>query len=107
MPIRSGDEWLALCKEENKLQIPLRRHIYRVDNYVVKIDLATDEPDEYGDFNDSIITRLLSENAKAMTELVGNTTTIPILRFVEDGYLSGFNGARCYFSVWTYIAGHS
>src|SRR5271170_6511813 len=99
MPIRSGDEWLALCKEENKLQVPLRRHIYRIDNYVVKIDLAADEPDEYGDFNDPVITRLLSENAKAMTELVSNATTIPMPRFIEDGYLSGFNGARCYFSV--------
>jgi hypothetical protein len=105
MPIRSGDEWLALCKEENKLQPSLRRHIYRVDNYVVKIDLAADEPDVYGDFHNPRITRLLSENAKAMTELVNQTTTIPIPQFVEDGYLSGFNGANCDFSVWTYIEG--
>jgi hypothetical protein len=85
----------------------LRRHIYRVDNYVVKIDLAADEPDVYGDFNESRITRLLSENAKAMTELVNQTTTIPIPQFVEDGYVSGFNGANCYFSVWTYIDGYT
>src|SRR5208282_6089162 len=107
MPIHSGPGWLALCKEENKLQISLRRHIYRVNNYVVKIDLAVNEPDEYGDFNEPEITRLLDENAKAMTELVAKTTTIPVPQFVEDGYLSGNNAASRYFSVWKYIDGYS
>jgi len=107
MSIRSGAEWLALCKEENKLQVSLRRHIYRVDDCVVKIDLAANEPDEYGDFNDPSITRLLNENAKAMTELVANATTIPIPQFVEDGYVSRFDGTSCYFSVWKYIDGDS
>src|SRR5271167_564223 len=107
MLIRSGAEWLALCKEKNKLQVSLRRHIHQVDNYIVKIDLAANEPDYYGDFNDPLITRLLDENAKAMTGLVANATTIPVPQFVEDGYLSGYNGASCYFSVWKYINGYS
>src|SRR5271170_2502216 len=107
MPIRSGGEWLSLCREENKLQISLRRHIYQVDDYVVKIDLAANEPDEYGNVNDPKLTRLLSENAKAMTQLVASTTTIPVPQFVEDGYLSREDGTSCYFSVWKYIEGYS
>src|SRR5438552_2355270 len=47
MPIHTPDEWLSLCKEENKLQLSFRRHIYRVNNYVVKIDLDASEPDVY------------------------------------------------------------
>jgi hypothetical protein len=87
MPLHTPTEWLSLCKEENKLQPSLRRHIHRVGNYVVKIDLAADEPDAYGDRNDPRLTRLLSENAKAATEFVVATTAIPIPTFVEDGYI--------------------
>jgi hypothetical protein len=106
MPRRSPAEWLALCTENNKLQISLRRHIHHVDEYVVKIELAPDEPDAYGHLNDERVTRLMSENAKAATELVARYTSIPVPEFVEDGYLED-NGSKKYFSVWKYIIGLS
>jgi len=107
MVTHSAAEWFALCKEENKLQISLRRHIHRVDDYVVKIDLAAKEPDFYGDHNDPRITRLLSENAKAATALVSKYTSIPVPRFVEDGVYRYNDGVDRYYSVWDYIEGLS
>jgi hypothetical protein len=77
-----AEELLKRCTEENKLQISLRRHIHRVDNYVVKIDLSAAESDFYGDLNDPRITRLLSENAKEATALVSKYTSIPVPSFV-------------------------
>ena len=106
MPQYSPVEWLALCTNENKLQISLRRHIHHIEDYIVKIDLAADELDAYGDVNDPRVTGLMSENAKAATELVMKNTSIPVPVFIEDGYIGG-SGTRRYFSVWEYIDGLS
>lgn len=106
MPLHTPTDWLSLCNEDNKLQPSLRRHIYRVSNYVVKIDLDATEPDAYGDRNDPRTTRLLSENAKVATQFVAATTTIPVPTFVEDGYIES-HGMKRYFSVWKYIEGNS
>ena len=105
MVILSAAEWFALCKEDNKLQVSLRRHIHRVDSYVVKIDLLATDPDVYGDYNDPRITRLLSENAKAATALVSKHTSIPVPQFVEDGVYCDKDGVARYYSVWGYIEG--
>jgi aminoglycoside phosphotransferase (APT) family kinase protein len=102
-----AEELLKRCTEENKLQISLRRHIHRVDNYVVKIDLSAAESDFYGHLNDPRITRLLSENAKEATALVSKYTSIPAPSFVRDGMYRGVDGISRYYSIWDYIDGVS
>src|SRR5579859_42315 len=102
-----AEELLKRCTEENKLQISLRRHIHRVDNYVIKIDLSAEEPDFYGDLNDPRITRLLSENAKEATALVSKYTSIPVPSFVRDGIYRCVDGISRYYSIWDYIEGVS
>jgi Phosphotransferase enzyme family len=106
MAARTGEDWLALCTLENRLQIPLRRHLHHVEDYVVKVSLAAQEPDEYGDFNDPIVARLLDDNAKLISTLVASSTTIPIPQLIQDGYVSRSYGLR-YFTIWTYIPGYS
>src|SRR5579862_3622651 len=102
-----AEQLLKRCKEENKLQVSLRRHIHRVDNYVIKIDLSAEEPDFYGDVNDPRITRLLSENAKQTTPLVSKYTSIPVPSFIADGIHCFQDGISRYYSVWDYIDGVS
>ena len=96
MSIYPRTEWFAVCKEDNE-------HSLSSCDYVVENNLAPNESDEYHDLNDTLITSFLNKTARAMT----NAIIIPISQFVEDGYVSGFDGVDCNFSVWKSMDGYS
>jgi len=90
------DGLLQACCEETKLHPTLRRHIHRVDNFVVKVRLRQGEPDIYGNTYDPGLLQLQDENAIAATKLVKKQTSVPIPGLVH---------ADDNFTVWEYIDG--
>jgi hypothetical protein len=70
--------WQALCTEENKLAPSIVRHVHRVGDKLIRINMSPNERNVFGEFNDNQrLMRLLEENYRRASELVnthlGNT----------------------------------
>src|SRR5208282_6719862 len=71
--------------EDRKLQPSHRRHVFRYNDYIVKVALEADEPDFMGEFHDPQRTALADENVVRSHELIKTYTTVPVPEIVTTG----------------------
>jgi hypothetical protein len=76
-------DWQKELQNATELQPAHRRHVYRVEKYIVRVPLKADEKDYFGDTHDPHFTRLCDENLVNATRLVQEYTTIPVPKIVE------------------------
>jgi aminoglycoside phosphotransferase (APT) family kinase protein len=77
--------WRRLLAEDRKLQPSHRRHVFRYNDYIVKVPLEPDEPDYVGQFHDPLRTALADENVLKSIDLVKEWTRIPVPEVVSSG----------------------
>src|SRR5438046_2590743 len=80
-----ASEWRQFITDERKMQPSHRRHVFRYDDYIVKVALEADEPDYMGNFHDPRRTALADENVLRAIDLVQKNTTIPVPEIVDSG----------------------
>jgi hypothetical protein len=68
-----NSDWRQLCTEENKLVPSIIRHVHRVEDKIIRINMSPDESNIFGRFNNNQrVTRLLEENYRRASELVNS-----------------------------------
>jgi hypothetical protein len=76
-------DWSKELQNATELQPAHRRHIYAVENYIIRVPLKANEPDSFAGLHDSYFTRLCDENLVNATRMVQEYTTIPVPRVIE------------------------
>src|SRR5579859_3511407 len=65
--------WRRLCTNDNKLVPSIVRHVYRVENMVVRINMSPTEWNIFGKVNQNqTLIKLLEENYSRASELVNS-----------------------------------
>lgn len=93
--------WRDLCTEENKLLPSITRHVHRVEDKIVRINLAPGEKNFFGVCNESSRNlRLREENYRRASELINTSLTNSAVRVPRVIATEGDD-----ITVWEYIDG--